>query len=197
MPASAKIITRADVLDAAAFAAVRDEARARIMALKAKRRVAVGPFVTFYFENYDTMWWQVHEMLRVEKGGPAQIADELTAYNPLIPQGAELVATLMIEIENPQHRARELARLGGIEKQIVLQVGHFKIPAEPEFDPDRTTAAGKTSAVHFVRFKFPPAAIGAFRDPAILATLAIAHPHYGHSAALPPDVRAALAQDFD
>ena len=72
----------------------------RIAAIKQNRRVEVGPFATFYFENYDTMWHQVHEMLHIERGGEAQIADELEAYNPLIPQGDELIATVMFEIED-------------------------------------------------------------------------------------------------
>jgi hypothetical protein len=192
-----KSITRADVLELETFAKVREENRSRIIALKASRRVAVGPFVTFHFENFDTMWWQIHEMLRVEKGGEAQIADELEAYCPLIPQGRELVATLMIEIENPSLRKRELARLGGIEDAVFLQVGGARIVAQPEHDLERTTEQGKTSALHFLRFRFTSEAIAAFRDGAQPAVLGIEHPNYGHLAQIDPETRARLAEDFD
>lgn len=192
-----KSITRADVLDQATFAQVRVERRSQIMALKTGRRVAVGPFVTFHFESYDTMWWQIHEMLRVEKGGEAQIADELEAYNPLIPQGRELVATMMIEIENPDRRKRELARLGGIEDAITLRAGGISIAAQPEQDVERTTEHGKTSALHFLRFRFTPEAIANFRDPAKVVVLRIDHPNYGHQAQIDPATRANLSGDFD
>src|SRR6185437_12062098 len=102
-------ITRADILDPAAYARDRRDYKKRVTELKRDRRIEVGPFVTFYFENYDTMWHQIHEMLYIEKGGEQQISDELEAYTPLIPQGQELIATVMIEIEDPMRRARVLA----------------------------------------------------------------------------------------
>src|SRR5436309_8756316 len=98
MPASERKITPADLLAYEKYAAERGQFRKNLIPIKKNRRVEVGPFATFYFENYDTMWLQVHEMLHIEKGGEAQIADELQAYNPLIPQGRELIATLMLEI---------------------------------------------------------------------------------------------------
>ena len=189
-------ITRAEILPMDVYARERRTLRADMVALKQRRRVAVGPFATFHFENYRTMWHQVHEMLFVEKGGEAQIADELAAYNPLIPQGAELVATVMLEIPDPAVRARTLARLGGIEKRMFLAVGATRIDARAESEVERTTAAGKTSSVHFVHFDFAPADVAAFRDPATQVVVGIDHPEYSHMAVMPPPVRAALAEDF-
>ena len=103
-------LTRADILPLEDYVKVRRERRREITELKRRRRVEIGPFATFYFENFATMWQQVQEMLYIEKGGEAQIADELEAYNPLIPQGSELVATVMFEIDDPRrhHAARGL-----------------------------------------------------------------------------------------
>ena len=190
-------ITRADVLTLDEFERGRQARRAELIAKKRDRRVACGPIGTFYFENYDTMWWQIHEMLRIEKGGEAQIEDELRAYNPLIPNGRELVATLMFEIEDPVRRARELSALGGVETAISIRVGDQTICAVAEADVERTKADGKTSSVHFLHFPFTPAQINAFRDPGQTAMLVIDHPAYGHAAILSPAARAALAEDFD
>src|SRR5436190_11816771 len=105
MPATQRRITPADIIAYEKYAAERAQFRKNIIPMKQKRRVQVGLFATFYFENYDTMWLQVQEMLHIEKGGEAQIPDELEAYNPLIPQGSELIATLMLEIDEPKRRA--------------------------------------------------------------------------------------------
>ena len=102
MSATERRITPADILCDADYVAQRNDLRSRAIAMKKNRRVEVGPFATFYFENYETMWLQVQEMLRIEKGGAEQLAGELEAYNPLIPQGQELIATLMLEIEDRQ-----------------------------------------------------------------------------------------------
>jgi len=189
-------ITREDILSLENYAAVRDARRSQMIARKRNRRVDVGPVATFYFENYDTMWLQVHEMLRAEGGGEGQIADELAAYNPLIPQGDELVATFMLEIADENRRQRLLATLGGIEATISLKLGDQTIRAVAEEDVARTTEAGKTSAVHFLHFPFTLAQIAAFRDPAVDCALAIEHENYRHMAGLPPAVRAELAGDF-
>jgi hypothetical protein len=200
MPTSSRhprAITRADILPMADYAKVRKERRAALVLEKRQRRVEVGPFATFHFESYATMWLQVHEMLYIEKGGEAQIADELAAYNPLIPQGGELVATFMIEIEDAARRARELAKLGGIEQSVSLSFAGHNIRAVPEDDIERTKADGKTSSVHFLHFPFSAAAITAFRAPGTQVMLGVAHPNYGHIAVLPEATRALLAQDFD
>lgn len=189
-------LTRADILSPDAYEAVRAAESARIRAVKRARRVAVGPFATFYFETFETMWLQVHEMLRAEKGGEAQLADELAAFNPLIPKGRELVATLMFEIADAARRAEELGRMGGVEDTVRMQVGDGVIAAVPERDVERSTAEGRASSVHFLHFPFTGDQVRAFGSADADVRLAITHPRYAHAAVLPPDVRAALAADF-
>jgi hypothetical protein len=178
------------------YAGERAERRQRIGELKKNRRLEVGPFATFYFESYDTMLHQVHEMLFIEKGGAEQLRDELAAYNPLIPQGAELVATVMFEIDDPLRRARVLASLGGVEHQAFLRLGADAIRGVPEEDQERSREDGKASSVQFIRFPFRPAEIAAFRGGAGDVIVGFDHPNYGHMAVMPPAVRQALAQDF-
>lgn len=189
-------ITRADILSLEQYAAERKTRRQAMIEQKRPRRIAVGPYATFHFENYATMWLQIHEMLYIERGGEAQIADELAAYNPLIPQGRELVATMMLEIEDPIQRAKVLAGLGAIERHVAFDVAGIIVPAESESEVERTKADGKTSAVHFLRFRFDDKAIAAFRTPAARILLGIDHPNYGHFAKLDEAARLALAEDF-
>ncbi|HEY1961667.1 MAG TPA: DUF3501 family protein [Rhizomicrobium sp.] len=196
MPALERKITPADILAWEKYAAERSEFRKNIVALKKNRRVEVGPFVTFYFENYDTMWLQVQEMLHIEKGGEAQLPDELSAYNPLIPQGRELIATLMIEIDDPKRRDRELYRLAGIEESTFIALNQERIPGIPTEYDERTTPDGKTSSVHWVRFKFIPEQLEKFKMPTVEAVLGTAHPAYSHMAVLMPETRTELAKDF-
>jgi len=191
-----RLIERADILPMAEYARVRDERRRAIAQIKKHRRVHVGPDITFYFENRATMLHQVHEMLAVEKGGDEQIEDELRAYNPLIPRGRELVATMMIEIDDAGRRDRILRRLGGIEKTAAIEVGSERIVAVPEADIERTTPDGKTSSVHFVRFPFTDAEVAAFRDGTARVVIGFSHPEYQHLAVLAEPVRLALAGDF-
>ncbi|HVV93013.1 MAG TPA: DUF3501 family protein [Hyphomicrobiales bacterium] len=190
-------LTAADILAPAAYAAIRREMRAEVSARKKNRRVAVGPHVTFYFECYDTMRLQVQEMVYIEKGGEEQVQDELLAYNPLIPNGHELVATFMIEVDDPERRHRLLGRLGGVEETAFVSVGGHKIMGVPEADQDRTTAEGKASSVQFVHFPFTAEAIAAFRQPGAQVVLGLEHPAYSHMAVMPEPVRAELAGDFD
>src|SRR5216683_1678641 len=158
-------IVRADIMALADYVKERGERRRRMAELKRWRRVEVGPFATFYFENYATMWHQVHEMLYIEKGGEAQIEDELEAYNPLIPQGNELVATVMFEVEDPTRRAAVLARLGGIEDRAFIEIAGERIRGEPDPTRENTSPEGKASAVQFIRFRFTPQQIAAFKQP--------------------------------
>lgn len=190
-------ITRADIMDMEAYGDIRRARREEISAIKKDRRVEVGPFATFYFENYDTMWYQIHEMLYIEKGGEAQIADELSAYNPLVPDGSELVATLMFEIEDEDRRRRELGALGGVEETVSLTVGDETIAAVAEREIERTKPDGKASSVHFLHFPFTPAQVAGFKAEGAGVVLAIGHENYAHMAVLPERVRAALAKDFD
>ncbi|HEX3399209.1 MAG TPA: DUF3501 family protein [Acetobacteraceae bacterium] len=186
-----------DILSPAEYARTRSEWKRKIAAIKRNRRVEVGPFVTFYFENRDTMWLQVQEMVYIEKGGEAQLPDELAAYNPLIPKGAELTATFMIEIDDPLRRQRVLNTLGGIEETAFIRIGSETVRAVAEADQDRTTAEGKASSVQFVHFPFTRAQIAAFSAPGAQVVLGLDHRNYGHMAVLPEAVRAELAKDFD
>lgn len=191
-------ISPADILPYEQYASERKARRAAITDLKRPRRVAVGPFATFYFENFATMFHQVHEMLHIERGGAEQIADELDAYNPLIPNGSELVATLMFEIDDEVRRERELRRLTGVETKIHFEVGDIRIDAVvPEGEIERTKADGKTSSVHFLHFPFSADAIKKFRDPSVRVLLTIAHENYGHMALVDGATRASLAADFN
>jgi hypothetical protein len=189
-------LTPADILSLADYERVRAEKRAAIMAVKKKRRIAVGPYATFAFESFETMWLQVQEMLRIEKGGAAQLEDELGAYNPLIPDGRELVATVMFEIEDPKRRQMVLASLGGVEKTMELRLGGEIIKGRAEEDLDYTSAEGKASSVQFVHFAFTPAQIEKFRKGDEMM-LAVTHPHYGHMAIIPKESREELIKDFD
>jgi len=165
MPAKIHRITQDDIAAPALYAAERAERRRALIPIKRNRRIEVGPYATFYFENFATMLAQVQEMLHVEKGGAAQIPGELEAYNPLIPQGAELIATLMIEIDEPDRRLAMLMKLAGIEESVALTIGARRIAATPTDYEDRTTPEGKTSSVHWVRFSFTPQDIAAFKNP--------------------------------
>ncbi len=190
------LIERIDILPMADYARVRDERRRAIAQMKKNRRVHVGPDITFYFENRATMLHQVHEMLAVEKGGEEQIEDELRAYNPLIPRGRELVATMMIEIDDAGRRERILRRLGGIEKTACIEIGGEVVAALPETDVERTTPDGKTSSVHFLRFPFTDAQVAAFRGGQVRVMIGFTHPEYQHLAVLAEPVRQALSTDF-
>ena len=190
-------ITPADLMPVAEYAKVRATRRQALVAQKQNRRLEVGPVATFHFENYDSMWLQVQEMLYIEKGGEAQIADELGAYNPLIPKGRELVATVLFEIDDPQRRRTFLARLGGVEETAFIRIGDEAVKGIPEADVDRTSGAGKASAVQFVHFPFTPAQIARFRASGAQIVVGFSHPAYGHMVVMPEAVRAALAEDFD
>lgn len=186
-----------DILPLDEYAKIRADARRKLAQQKRHRRVEVGPYITFYFENYETMWLQVHEMLYIEKGGLDQIEGELEAYNPLVPKGGELVATFMIEVDDPERRRRVLARLGGIEETAFIETGGERIKGRPETDQDRTTADGKASSVQFVHFPFTPAQIASFRTANSSVLIGFAHSAYGHMAVMPELMRAELAGDFD
>lgn len=197
MPMSAKRqITEADILPLADYARQRAERRRAMTALKRNRRLEVGTVVTFYFESYETMLHQVQEMLYIEKGGAEQLPDELAAYNPLIPNGSELTATVMIEIDDELRRKRILAELGGVEEQFWLRVGGETIKGRPEEDQERTNEQGKTSSVHFLHFAFSKTQIEAFRKPGAEIVIGCSHPKYQHMAIMPEAVREALARDF-
>jgi len=196
MPAADRKITAADVIPDQEFAAQRKARRAALLPIKRLRRVSLGPYATAYFETYDTMLFQVQEMLLIEKGGEAQIADELEAYNPLIPQGRELVATVMFEIDDPDRRARVLGELGDVEDHFFLEIGDARAAGVQEGDIERTREDGKTSSVHFLRFPLTDGQITGFRDPKARVLLGCDHPRYSHLAVLSEETRAELAHDL-
>ncbi|MEP3248019.1 MAG: DUF3501 family protein [Sneathiella sp.] len=189
-------ITRADILDLADYEKIRKENKQKLIGIKKDRRIAIGPFATLYFENYDTMWAQIHEMLFIERGGEEQIEDELSAYNPLIPNGNELVATFMIEIDDPVRRDYTLRQLGYIEDMIYLSVDGEKSQAVPEQDVERTTEDGKTSAIHFLHFPLTETQKKAMLTEGADVFIGIDHEQYGHMARLSDANRVSLAGDL-
>jgi hypothetical protein len=196
MSVTERRIAAEDLMPDAEFAKVRKERRTALLPVKRLRRIELGPVCTVYFESYETMLFQVQEMLLTEGGGAAQIPDELAAYNPLIPQGSELVCTIMFEIEDELRRAAILARLGGVEDDFFLQVGTDKVAGVPEGDIERTREDGKTSSVHFLRFALAAEHIAKFRDPVTSILVGCSHESYSHLAGLTPATRAELAKDF-
>lgn len=193
---SKRVIATADMMPMADYAKIRREHRKALVQVKKNRRLEVGPFATFHFENYDTMWAQVHEMLYIEKGGDEQLQGELESYNPLIPQGRELIATMLIEIEDEIKRARILATLGHIEDTITLSFAGETVKATPADSAERTTPEGKTSAVHFLRFAMTDAQAAKFKTAGTQVLLGIGHANYGHIAVMPEATRAELAKDL-
>ena len=196
MPAALRKITAEDITPIEQFAAQRKDRRVALLPTKRLRRVALGPYCTFYFESFETLLFQVEEMLLVEKGGAEQLVDELAAYNPLVPQGAELVATIMFEIDDPIRRETVLNQLGGVEDDFFIQFGTDKAKGVSEDDVERTREDGKTSSVHFLHFPLTPAQAAVLRDPTVQIMIGCDHPLYAHMAALSPATRAELATDL-
>lgn len=193
-----KKLNREDLLSLEAYSAQRDEFRRNVMAHKKNRLIPVGPHVTLHFEDRLIIQYQIQEMLRAEKIFEADaIQEELDAYNPLIPDGHNWKATMMIEYSDPEERAKALAQLLGIEKQVWMQVKGFdKVTPIADEDLERETE-DKTSAVHFLRFELTPDMIRAVRNGADIG-LGISHPAYQQGTeALAENFRAALAADLD
>ena len=197
MPREAHEITHADIMTLDEYGTVRREHRAAITDLKKDRRVHIGPDATAYFECYETMWHQIHEMLYIEKGGEEQVEDELRAYNPLIPKGRELVCTLMFEIDDPVRRAKVLGSLGGVENTVSLTVDGEAVKADPEEDVERTNEHGKASSIQFLHFHFTAEQVEKFKQQGAQVILSIDHENYAHMAKFSEATRAALALDFD
>ena len=192
-----KIVEKNDLIDLTTYKKNRSQLRKNLIQFKKKRRVSLGPYATFYFENFETMLAQIQEMLHIEKGGDEQLQDELNAYNPLIPKGKELIATLMFEIDNPLTRANFLNKIGGIEEKVYMKVGEDKVKGIPETDVDRTSAEGKASSVQFLHFNFSDEQIKKFKDANITVTLGIEHDLYNHMTNIISDTRLTLISDFN
>ena len=196
MPREKREIQKEDIMSLDVYTEKRRELRKSIVDYKKNRRVALGPYATFYFESYETMLAQVQEMLYIEKGGDEQLKDELSAYNPLIPNGKELTATLMFEIDNPISRAAFLGKVGGIEETVFMKIDGEKIKAVPEEDVDRTSAEGKASSVQFIHFNFTDDQIEKFQSNSSEIELGIDHKEYSHSTKLSKQNIASLSTDF-
>ena len=196
MPKNKKEIQKSDIMPLDIYVKQRKELRKNIVEFKKDRRISVGPYATFYFESYETMLAQVQEMLYIEKGGDEQLNDELTAYNPLIPNGKELIATLMFEIDNPISRAAFLGKVGGIEGNVFMKIDGKVVKAIPEEDVDRTSAAGKASSVQFVHFKFNDLQIEKFKSGNSKIEVGINHNEYSHSTTLNKVSLKSLSEDF-
>ena len=196
MPREKREIQKEDIMPLDVYIEKRRELRKSIVDYKKNRRVALGPYATFYFESYETMLAQVQEMLYIEKGGDEQLQDELSAYNPLIPNGKELTATLMFEIDNPISRAAFLGKVGGIEETVFMKINGEKIKAVPEEDVDRTSAEGKASSVQFIHFNFTDDQIEKFQSNSSEIELGIDHKEYSHSTKLSKENIASLSADF-
>jgi hypothetical protein len=197
MPREKKEIQKNDIMPLDIYTKQRKGLRKNILEFKKNRRVSLGPYATFYFESYETMLAQVQEMLYIEKGGDEQLKDELTAYNPLIPKGKELIATLMFEIDNPVSRAAFLGKVGGIEEKIFMKINGDTINAIPEEDVDRTSAEGKASSVQFIHFKFNEEQIQKFKSSQTQIEIGINHNEYSHSTKLNDETIKSLSNDFN
>ena len=196
MPKEKREIQKSDIMPLDAYIKDRKELRKNIVNFKKNRRVALGPYATFYFESYETMLAQVQEMLYIENGGDEQLHDELIAYNPLIPNGKELTATLMFEIDNPISRAAFLGKVGGIEEMVFMKLNGETIKAVPEEDVDRTSAEGKASSVQFIHFNFTDEQIQKFKSSDVNIELGMDHKEYSHTTKLSKENIASLSADF-
>ena len=189
-------ISVGDIISLSEYRKIRKEHRKLLIQTKIKRRLHVGPFVVLHFENYLTLWSQIQEMLHIEGGGKEQLSDELAAYNPLVPNGKELTATLMFEIDNPVSRATFLGKVGGIEEKVYMKVNGELIKAVPEEDVDRTSAEGKASSVQFIHFKFNDDQIKKFKSGSSHIEIGIDHNEYSHSTKLNDVTVKSLSADF-
>ena len=185
-----------DLLSLEAYHTQRADFRARVLAHKRLRQVAVGPNLTLYFEDRLTIQYQVQEMLRAERIFESEgVADELAAYNPLIPDGTNLKATMMLEYPDVAERRAALERLGDIEHGVYLEVAKLgRVLAHADEDLPRSNDE-KTSAVHFMRFELDAAMRAQLKAGASLSA-GVDHPHYAHAVAVPADVARTLAADL-
>ncbi|MDA9637506.1 DUF3501 family protein [Candidatus Pelagibacter sp.] len=189
-------IEKEDLLPSDVYAKSRKQIRKDLVEFKKDRRIALGPYATFYFESFETMVAQVQEMLHIEKGGDEQLKDELIAYNPLVPNGKELTATLMFEIDNPITRAAFLGKVGGIEEKIFMKINDEIVKAVPEEDVDRTSAEGKASSVQFIHFKLNDDQVSKFKSDSATIELGIDHKEYTHTTKLAENSVKSLCSDF-
>ena len=185
-----------DIYNREDYKAKRKNLRNEMLLKKKNRRVDIGPYVTLYFENRDTIIHQINEMVYIENGGDDQIKEEINAYKSLIPEGNELVATVMVEIDNPIKRSEFLGKMGGFEQTLEITINKLNILGKAELDVDRTTDDGKASSVQFVHFIFDFEQIKAFKSLDNDVQIAINHRNYKHSTFLSSENISELSGDF-
>ena len=190
-------LKKSDLYSLENYAVIRDEFRAEVMKHKKLRYIQLGENLRLLFEDRMTMQYQVQEMLRIEKIFEAEgIEEELDAYNPLIPDGQNLKAVMMIEFSDVEERKGALAKLIGVEREIWLQVEGFdKVYPISNEDLDRETNE-KTSSVHFMRFEFSSEMIAALKEGAVMKA-GVDHPEYQYQVTIDDPVRQSLVADFD
>lgn len=190
-------LQRSDLFSLEQYAEHRSEMRKKVIAHKKNRRIAIGDHVQLLFEDRLLMQYQIQEMLRIEKiFEPAEIQEELDAYNPLIPDGQNLKATMMVEYSDPEERKEALKRLRGLEQSIWIQIGELdKIFPIANEDLERTTDE-KTSAVHFLRFELSQDMIAALKGKASLKA-GTDHEAYNHDVIVSDQVRESLTNDLE
>ena len=191
-----RIISLDDIISNEEYGNIRSSKRREMIEFKKFRRLDVGPVASLYFESRDTMIYQIQEMAYVEKITREELDEELASYNPLVPNGRELTATMMIEIDDPLRRKNFLSRLGGVEEKVKIVIGDIEIYADYEKDVDRTTSEGKASAVHFLHFKFNDELVEAFNNKENIIQIGIDHEAYGHLSIVSDRVREELAKEF-
>ena len=191
-----RIISLDDIISNDEYGNIRSSKRREMIEFKKFRRLDVGPVASLYFESRDTMIYQIQEMAYVEKITREELDEELASYNPLVPNGRELTATMMIEIDDPLRRKNFLSRLGGVEEKVKIVIGDIEIYADYEKDVDRTTSEGKASAVHFLHFKFNDELVEAFKNKENIIQIGIDHEAYGHLSIVSDRVREELAKEF-
>ena len=191
-----RIISLDDIISNEEYGNIRSSKRREMIEFKKFRRLDVGPVASLYFESRDTMIYQIQEMAYVEKITREELDEELASYNPLVPNGRELTATMMIEIDDPLRRKNFLSRLGGVEEKVKIVIGDIEIYADYEKDVDRTTSDGKASAVHFLHFKFNDELVEAFKNKENIIQIGIDHEAYGHLSIVSDRVREELAKEF-
>ncbi len=188
-------ITINDIISIEEYSKHRNKRRQEINSIKKDRRIYVGPFVTFYFENFHTMLYQIQEMLFIEKGDKNQAYEEIESYNSLVPIDNELIATVMIEIDNEIKRHVELRKLAGIENSISISSNGESFFSEPLSDENRTKSDGKTSAVHFIKFKTNENFFKDLEDKSKDIMLSINHSEYSHSSKITYESRLSLIKN--
>lgn len=196
MPRDTRTITADDIMPLDQYEQIRKDKKEEAIARKALTRLSVGPHATALFETWDSMWLQVQEMLRIEKGGDEQLKDELAAYAPMVPKGSEMTMTLLFEIEDAVRRDAFLRTIGGVEDHIALNVAGHEVRARAEGDVERTRESdGKASSVHFLHFDLTPDAVEAWKSGEGQVMMVIDHPNYGHAALLNAESRAFLGRE--